>query len=85
MTSVGSKPTKRDVLKTIKTEITREDRISNDLMSDIKAAKKLCSKLCLTFEECDLVGYIQKTISDPFGFLLISDLQVIRYLIFNIS
>jgi hypothetical protein len=60
----------------IKSENIHKDRISNDLITDCKAAKRICDALCLAFDDTDLTGFIQKIDLEPFGLLLISDLQV---------
>ena len=70
------KTIKKSVLKTIKNEKMHENRFSNDLICDIKASKILCDSFCITFEETDMLGFIQKTILNPFGFLLLSYIQV---------
>ena len=70
------KSLKRGVLKTIKSELVHQNRLSNELISDIKAAKTLCDSFCLNSQTTDLFGFIQKISLDPFGFLLLSHIQV---------
>ena len=58
------------VLKKIKFEATHKLRYSNKIMDDIEATKIMADDLC-----GDL-GYIQNINFNPFGFLLISRIQV---------
>lgn len=57
--------------------------MSKDLTCDLKATKRLCDSMCLTFDESNLSGFIQKTMIEPFGFLLLSDIQVQLYILFH--
>ena len=64
------------VLKTIKSEFKYNARISKDLYFDAEASKVLCQKLCLFSHETQLKGYVQEIGQNPFGLLLMSNIQV---------
>ena len=52
------------------------DRVSKDIQVDAEAAKVLCENLCLYADTGKLIGYVQEINQNPFGLLLISDIQV---------
>lgn len=60
----------------IKSEYNDLNRLSSDIYSDADLAKKMTDDLCL-ISKSELHGYIQEISLNPFGFLLISDIQVI--------
>ena len=52
------------------------DRLSKDIFVDVEAAKVLCEHLCLFSSPGKLSGFVQEINQNPFGFLLMSDIQV---------
>ncbi len=73
----NKKPTKKNILKHIRYEFRARNRVSRDLIVDAQAAKVLCEHLCLyPHKDGELRGFIQEIRIDPFGMLLISDIQV---------
>jgi hypothetical protein len=69
-------------LSVIKYEHEHRNRIATDVFVDADAAKRLCNKLCFVYDQNSILkGYIQEISHDPFGVLLISEIQVL----FNIS
>ena len=74
-------PTKSSALYQAKYELKTKDRISRDILIDAEGAKILCEKLCITsIKERAIEGYIQIIYQDPFGLILISEIQVIKLL-----
>ena len=66
------------ILRQIKYNYVHRERISSFLYGDIKGAKQLLDVLCLSPEgESGLHGFIQEIKLTPFGFLIISDIQVL--------
>ena len=65
-----------NVLKKIKSDFMNRNRISKDIQVDVEAAKVLCEHLCLYSSPGKLSGYVQDISQNPFGFLLMSDIQV---------
>ena len=65
------------MLAQIKTEAKYEKRICNELIIDVNATKRLCDKICM--ETTVFKGFIRDISLEPFGFLLLSLLQVILY------
>jgi hypothetical protein len=71
------KPTKENVLKHIRYEFRARERISRDILIDAQAAKSVCEKLCLhPSKEGTLNGFVQQIFQDPFGMMLMSEIQV---------
>lgn len=65
----------RNVLKKIKSEYHLRNRLFFDIFSDVQATKSLCERICVS---SNIVrGYVQDIHQDPFGFLMISEIQVI--------
>ena len=65
----------------MKYEEIHKDRMSNDIFRDVLITKQLMQSLIgvsteLNISTQKLNGYIQDISLDPFGFLLISELQV---------
>jgi len=54
----------------------RRFRMNSDLFADSEATKKLMFFLAVDSNELCLQGYVQKIDHDPFGILLLSDIQV---------
>ncbi len=70
------KTTKLNTLSKIKYEELHKDRLSTNFIDDVQAAKELCDNLCFKINENGIDGFIREIQLDPFGFLLISDIQV---------
>ncbi len=70
------RPTDTNVLKKIKSDFMNRNRISTDIFSDAEASKILCEKLCLEPSSNGLVGFVQEINQNPFGLLLLSEIQV---------
>lgn len=67
----------QEVLRVMKKEAAHEQRISNDPLRDIMNLKKaffMCSFEIKKTQEIE--GFIQEINADPFGFLLLCQLQV---------
>ena len=60
----------KNILKTIKFEASHKLRYSNKITDDIEASKVITDELCGKF------GYFQTINLNPFGFLLLCELQV---------
>lgn len=65
----------------MKSEYLRQNRISTDVYHDANTAKIVHSSYYKKIYDDGLIGYIQEISLDPFGFLLISDIQVVFSLI----
>jgi hypothetical protein len=63
-------------LGVIKYEKVHKDRLAVKLRDDLDSAKIVCDNLCLKIKENGVDGYLQNTQTNPFGFLLLSELQV---------
>ena len=59
----------------MKYEYKTKNRVSNDHFMDLHAAKNLTDLLCLDTSKL-MKGFIQKSFLDPFGFIMLSDLQI---------
>jgi hypothetical protein len=71
------KPIDDSILKQIKYNFVHRERISSFLFGDIRGAKQSCEILCLPPDSDDgIKGYFQEIKLSPFGFILISDIQV---------
>ena len=68
-------------LRQLKYEYIHRDRMSNDIFQDARVAKSIMTDLVGDENNKDIKGYIQELSMDPFGFLLISDLQVSEILV----
>jgi hypothetical protein len=64
----------KNTLATIKYELRHERDLFPDIITDLAAAKLMCEKLCRKSEI--LPGFIQFCALNPFGFLMISEIQV---------
>ena len=65
------------MLRQIKYEYKHKDKISCDIFRDTEATKNLCDFLCVKLNEFDyLNGFVQEHSYNPFGFLLMSQIQV---------
>lgn len=73
---------KRNILSQIKSEAKYNKRICNELVIDINATKRICDKTCM--ENSDFKGFIRDISLDPFGFLLLSLIQVFYFIKFNL-
>ena len=62
-----------NVLKKIKSEYVTKNKISNDIYTDCGAAKILFQCLC---RAKTFLGFVQEIHQNPFGLLLISEIQV---------
>lgn len=69
--------TKNNILKQIKYETLHKNRISTEIFVDTIATKELTNRLCYGTSKI-ISGYIQFAAIDPYGFLLISDIQVTK-------
>ncbi len=55
------------------------NRISTDYLVDVIASKTLAEKLVNIDEDNKIKGIVQHTFLDPFGYVLLSDIQVNIY------
>ena len=69
------KITNKNTLKMIKSEFVNRHKMSSDVYIDTLATKTLTDGLCLE-SSSNIEGYIQEIGLNPFGFLLLSDIQV---------
>jgi hypothetical protein len=61
----------------MKHEFVHKDRLSIDNDKDAKAVKLVFELLCVKLKtSCKITGYLRELHSDPFGFILLSELQV---------
>ena len=60
----------------MKHEMERRRRLSSDIFADANGAKLIFTLLAKKCNENCLQGYIQKIDYDPFGLLMICDIQV---------
>ena len=60
----------------MKSEMRNQFKISHDIIIDAEASKILSDAFWFT-NEFMIKGYIHEQSSNPFGFLLMSDIQVI--------
>jgi hypothetical protein len=60
----------------MKNEFERRHRLSSDIFADAEATKILCELLVGPINQNCIQGYVQKIDKNPFGVLLISDIQV---------
>jgi hypothetical protein len=63
-------------LGVIKYEQVHKDRLAVKLRDDLDSAKIVCDNLCFKINENGIDGFLQNPQSNPFGFLLLCDLQV---------
>jgi hypothetical protein len=71
---------KSSILRVIKHEFKNKDKISNEMNADTAATKLNYQLLAKRFSKSDKIqGFIQEHMLDPFGCLLISQLQVIKF------
>jgi hypothetical protein len=64
----------------MKHEYIHRYRLSSNWIEDLIISKLFCDYLCLP-NQGPLIGYMRSIRQDPFGFLLISDIQVISIFI----
>jgi hypothetical protein len=69
-------PTSTNTLSVMKHEYVHRYKLSNNLIEDLETTKLFCDNLCLP-NQGEIEGYIRSIRLDPFGFVLISDIQVI--------
>lgn len=72
-------PTKPSIIKQMKYELSHQLRLSTELCSDLNAAKILTDKNIFTQNpsiKSGVLGFVHHICLHPFGFILISDLQV---------
>ncbi len=74
--SEKAKPTNLNTLKMIKSQYVNRNRISTNIMIDTEACKVFSDIHCLISDVDSLKGYIQEINQNPFGLVLISDIQV---------
>jgi len=61
----------------MKHEYIHRERISTEIDRDAKTAKKMFETLCIQINASSkIVGFIRELHSDPFGYILLSELQV---------
>ena len=65
-------------MRQIKYETKNENRFSTDFFVDTIAAQELCNKLTLSSSK-HISGFIQNSSMNPFGFILLSEIQVSDY------
>jgi hypothetical protein len=76
--SIGQKPVSSNVLNVMKHEYVHRDRISTEIDKDAKTAKKMFETLCIQiYTPSKILGFIRELHSDPFGYILLSELQVL--------
>jgi hypothetical protein len=61
----------------MKHEFEHRYRLSDDVFDDLTISKLFCDKLCLP-NEGFISGYVHQLCQDPFGFILLSDIQVFQ-------
>ena len=66
-------------MKKVKYQYRHKNRLSIDRYVDIDLTKKFYISMCTPMGKSGLKGYVQEIFHDPFGFLLLSDFQVIFY------
>ena len=71
-------------MKKLKSDYVHNYRFSKDLYVDCEATKRLFDILCNSVKY-KYPGYIQEIIQNPFGLLLMSDIQVSYFFQNNIS
>ena len=67
-------------MRQIKYEIKNENRFSTDFFVDTIAAQELSNKLALGSSK-NISGFIQQSSMNPFGFILLSEIQVVEIFI----
>ena len=66
----------KNTLATIKYELRHERDLFPDVMTDLAAAKIMCDRLC---QKSDILsGFIQFSALNPYGFLMMSAIQVVN-------
>jgi hypothetical protein len=65
-----------DVLKVIKSQFIRRYKISNDISVDCNATKLSFESICHTSDSNAITGYVQEINQNPFGMILVSEIQV---------
>ncbi len=66
----------------MKHEYVHRDRISTEIDKDAKTAMKMFETLCIQINTTSkILGFIRELHSDPFGYILLSDLQVICFIL----
>ena len=63
-------------MQKIKNELDNRFRLSRDMIFDLRATNVLCENLGLSTNS-EFKGYVHNICLDPYGFLLMSDIQVI--------
>ena len=66
-------------MKKVKYQYRHKNRLSIDRYVDIDLTKKFYISMCTPMGKSGLKGYVQEIFHDPFGFLLLSNFQVIFY------
>ena len=67
-------------LKQIKFEFNHKDRFSNDHIVDIQATKVFFKEFAI-FDKPENEGYVKDISLDPFGYSLISEIQVFNFIL----
>ena len=74
---VNVNPIKSVTLRVIKHEFKHKDKLNNNMDVDTAATKRLYERLARKFTDSDhIIGFVHDHMHDPFGCLLISQLQV---------
>lgn len=64
-------------MKTLKSGLKNEFRVSNDYSIDSRAGLWLCKKICIPTKNMD--GFIQEISEYPFGLMLMNEIQVLYF------
>ena len=73
------------MLRQIKHECLHQNKITSDIFRDTEASKNLCDLLCVQLNINDyLQGFVQEHSYNPFGFILMSQIQVKSVKLLNI-
>ena len=75
-------------MKTVKSDFNKRDRLDMNIFTDCWATKNLCDKWCKLPEKISdksITGFIQEITQTPFGFLMLSDIQVCVFEIFFVK
>ena len=70
-------------LKQIKYQFNHKDRFSNDHLVDIQASKVFFREFAI-FDKPENEGYVKDISLDPFGYSLISEIQVLYFILLRL-
>lgn len=67
---------KNIVFRVMKSNYIHKDRISTDIYVDSESAKLMWDSRCLYEDDKSIRGFVQEIIQNPFGCVMLSDIQV---------